>query len=863
MGCCQTIEPSEDEEIYNNFSKIYRENDFNFLISNYEENTERLSTLSNNNFKKLVKKNEVRANFINKSINKIKTEILSGKYPENEQVHKLTFHILVATLILKNYIKENGTLVTLQTPNKFEFDLLGLAYTIINTEFADINNLRILIYYLARMLVLVFLRTKDSNKIIDINIYVNIIMKCIDGFPSGEELYYFIRDNLLFLGEYFNVNEDVIIEENTKLNLIILFCKSIVFNYKFIIDNHSIIKQFITNKINSEIMENNLNGLNNDNASNNDAQKITQMKNIIDINKIIHSLYNFICVVGQDINIGKTIFNNLNIEIDKLITEPRTLKFNEILLLLLFGECCANNNQKMILSLLDYLSEIVTKEIKNNNLYYSIIIDSYFLSMTNDLLNKHYALIIAQIFMIEIEIMSKENNKIDINNFLISNLLQKILNFSAFFNKAIELFFYFIYNISNFTKNKNLNNILINLSAIIKKYFSCVINKAKKSSSNTISLTNNENIQLCETGTSEYQYKKKILMDDFEIISKNFEGNAEIINIIDFFLSFLLFIFNDMNTNEMTKDIPNRKKLYNKLIKMITQIELLLLDKKSEIATVNDYIIISINIILLILENKTNSEDNIIITDCECLYKAIEYNLQSLLKNLKTSNKVINIDFNVLKVVYNTTFFILCQFKRLFRIPNSIEKIHKETVETITKLDEKCGKYLSLIEINNFINSQNLNDNDSHTHYLLETLVNQNDNEYSLNNTTFKQILDIIYSKLFGRDTSLYIFFDNQKKYMVSNGLNINLDSSGILGGSLNSKLGSDVITEGNISLNNGLEDISLNFIDKNKNDKSMYRSELASNNQIEIPDCRNLGDIDLLKNENCDGRNIYNSIRV
>ena len=78
-----------------------------------------------------------------------------------------------------------------------------------------------------------------------------------------------------------------------------------------------------------------------------------------------------------------------------------------------------------------------------------------------------------------------------------------------------------------------------------------------------------------------------------------------------------------------------------------------------------------------------------------------------------------NIDFNVLKIVYNTTFFILCQFKRLFRIPNSIEKIHKETVETITKLDEQCGKFLSLIEINNFINSQNLNDNDSHTHYLL------------------------------------------------------------------------------------------------------------------------------------------------
>ena len=867
MGCCQVAKASEDEEIYNSFSKIFREKKYTFSISNYEEIADDLSFLSNNNFKKLIKKQVVRTNFINKCINKIKNDLLSGKYPEDDAVYKLLFHILVSTLILKNSIMENGISVTLQNPNKFEFDLLGLAFTIIKTEFAGINNLRITIYYLARMLTLLCVRTKDTNKFIDINFYVNKIIKCIDGFPAGEDLYYFIRDNIIFLGQYCDINDDLFIEENTKMNLIILYSESIIFNYQFIIENHLLIKKFISSKINSDILENNLNGVNSDNVSNNDTQKISQMQNIINLNKIVHSLYNFICVVGQDTNIGRTIFNNINTEMDKLITAQRTIKFNEILLLLLFGECCIYNNQKMILSLLDYLAEIITNDIKNNNIYYSIIIDSYFLFMKNDILNTHYALIIAQIFMKEIEVMNQENNEIDINNFLISKILQTISNFNVFFNKAIELFFYFIYDISNFSKNKNLDNLLINLSTIIKKYFSYINNKAKKiSSTNIISLTNNEYIPIYETKVCEYLYKKKILMDEFETISRNFEGNAKIIYIIDFCLNFMLFIFNYMNCTEMTKEVLNRKKLYYKLFKIITQLESLLIEKECEMTLANDYIITTISIILLILENKKYSEDDIRITDCECLYKAIEYNLQSLLKDAKLKNsdqssKDINIDFNVVKFIYNIIFFILCQFKRLFRVPTPMEKIHKEIVEFISKLDEQSGKYLSSIEINNYMNKQTLNEKDTYNQYLTDTLVGQNDSEYSINNTTFKQILEIIYSKLFGRDTSLYIFFDNQKKFLVSNGLNINLDYSGFLGISSNSKPGSDVITEGNISMNNGLEDIS--FMDKNKNDKSIVKSEFSSNNQIEVPDYKNVKENDLLKIETEEDRNIYSNIRI
>ena len=64
MGCCSTVKASEEEEIIIFFNKLLKENNFNLNIINYNENYNKISKMSGNNFKKLCKKQIVRLGFI-------------------------------------------------------------------------------------------------------------------------------------------------------------------------------------------------------------------------------------------------------------------------------------------------------------------------------------------------------------------------------------------------------------------------------------------------------------------------------------------------------------------------------------------------------------------------------------------------------------------------------------------------------------------------------------------------------------------------------------------------------------------------------------------------------------------------------
>ena len=139
-----------------------------------------------------------------------------------------------------------------------------------------------------------------------------------------------------------------------------------------------------------------------------------------------------------------------------------------------------------------------------------------------------------------------------------------------------------------------------------------------------------------------------------------------------------------------------------------------------------------------------------------------------------------------------------------------MNKNHHEILDCITKTNEQCGKYLSSIDISNFI-SYNNSFIVPNLQYLKELLLSKNDkNKFFFNYNNLKQILDIIYSKLFGKDTSLHIFFDNQitnSKYFY------NLETN-----SYNKSIskGSDNITEvqDNSMLNGYNNDLNENYID-------------------------------------------------
>ena len=165
----------------------------------------------------------------------------------------------------------------------------------------------------------------------------------------------------------------------------------------------------------------------------------------------------------------------------------------------------------------------------------------------------------------------------------------------------------------------------------------------------------------------------------------------------------------------------------------------------------------AIQIILIILE----INDKSYIQDCFILYKSLQNNVQLLLEidNKNNDNEVLL--FNV-KIIYSIIFFILSQFIRLINIPNSINKKSIDILDCINQYNEKSGKYLSNINVPNFIIAKE--SVETNFQYLKELLLSkdkENDSNF-INYNIFKQILDIIYSKLFGKESSLNIFFDNQ-----------------------------------------------------------------------------------------------------
>jgi hypothetical protein len=225
-----------------------------------------------------------------------------------------------------------------------------------------------------------------------------------------------------------------------------------------------------------------------------------------------------------------------------------------------------------------------------------------------------------------------------------------------------------------------------------------------------------------------------------------------------------------MDVKELIDDVLKRKKILNDLFKIITELEILLVkNSKKENNIINDgkednikyilinHIIMAIQIILIILE----INDKSYIQDCFILYKSLQNNVQLLLQiDSKNNDNEVHI-FN-LKIIYSIIFFILSQFIRLINIPNSINKNNIEILNCINQYNEKSGKYLSDINVPNFIIAKE--SIEANFQYLKELLLSkdkENDSNF-INYNTLKKILNIIYSKLFGKESSLNIFFDNQ-----------------------------------------------------------------------------------------------------
>lgn len=930
MGCCSSAKSSEEDEIFSFFNKILKEKNFNLNIKNYMENYRNISKISGNNFKKLAKKQNVRLEFI-KIIKKEGRSITSIKHTEDLQ--KILYYIIILTLLLENKMKEdlidnnNNNLNQIEKNNliSLQRDLLSHGYNLFNNEISDLNNNKYIIYYLSKMFFLCFKDFREANNYLCIKTYINKVKLIVDSncLDDDEEHYIFVRDSILSIGEYFHHNKLFIIPGEHIINILIELYSSILnHHFEYCTNNFSLIKENINKNIRNTtntLMNFNKNINNKDNILPNITQTFDlinsvtinlqkDFKDVKDIHLIIESLYYFLNASTQDINSGKYLLNLLGDKLRDKNNESQDNKYNDIILLLIFYECCIKDDEKLTLSLLEYMTELFLNddtniEINSNNIYYDITLDSYYLIYKNEMLNKQYVSLLSQIFMREIEINSHKT-------FFISQLIQIYHKKEKIMNKLIKLFFYFLFNISlNYKEkinyinnlennnpkdiNKNINiinSIMLNLNSIMKAHF---INN------NGFSSFNNNNDYIGGSSTNYVTYNIynnknnniKIPINDYDILIQNFfnfhDKNEKLYN-FEFYLFLHSFLIKNMDVSELVYDFSQREKIYNNLFKIITKLEIILIqdsdqennylnvNKEEEINKSDSYIndiIMTIQILLIIIE--INDTKNYI-QDCYILYKSIENNLKSLLQmqkqNEKDNNKINS--FNI-KVIYSIIFFILSQFTRLINIPNSMDKNNKDILDYITnKIDEKSGKYLSTINVSNFILHNN-NSIESNIQYLKDILLkNENKNSFFINYNTLKQILDIIYSKLFGKGTSLHIFFDNQilnSKYFYNIG-----------GNSVNKSISkaSDNITEpkDNSLMNhydnnyneNYIDDISIH-INEQKNKQKNNVNEIDNNilmshdSKINIPFYNedNVTDERIMSNSITNDENPYQNLKI
>ena len=122
----------------------------------------------------------------------------------------------------------------------------------------------------------------------------------------------------------------------------------------------------------------------------------------------------------------------------------------------------------------------------------------------------------------------------------------------------------------------------------------------------------------------------------------------------------------------------------------------------------------------------------------------------------------------ILKLSYSIIIFILIQLKKILLFPNSIIKIHKNVIDSINKVNKKVSECLNGIKVELYNESKlNVDIFQDFKNYIKEK------KNLEVKYEQFSQIINLIYEKLFGCKSSLYLFFEGQN-------LNLEIDDNNI-----------------------------------------------------------------------------------
>ena len=692
-----------------------------------------MKRLGKNNFPILEKKQRVRTKFINelKKQNKLNEK-------ENIFTKKSLFNCLILTLNLKEFIKLNESL---SKNNDLQQLLLEISVLTLNYPYKNKLNLKVIIYYFAHMFNILFKDTKDINLYLHIeNSYLNKINNTVNepNIIFYNEMYPFLKINLFCLGKIFKneyKEKNLILTEENKHQILIYFNNVYLEIFPFVIENYENIK-----KLNADILpfENthslaNMTTLNLDNESN-VYSLLNNNNKYNDFRKLSKCLFYFLRILITDVSNGKEILKELDINLKQTINkENEQNKFKEIFFLYILKYCKKKKEESkiVIFSIIEYLCGRVLKDLNNNYFYfYDIIISYYLLILSDESLQDKAMKLFAKIFIEEIK---TENFK---SFFFIK--LNDLLGRKKY-NSNFELILPLFMNISIIYKEENENikiKTLKVLSSFLEKY----------SDKNILfSLQSNYLNEKLSLNSDFFS----ILIANFEIINYNFEKNEELVKeYLNFYISFLLFLNSNFNYPEF-QDLTHKKVHISHINFYLYKLEILSENSLNYVPFISSLIKTLIYYVKVQCISTPNTS--------YLIYKNLSLYYKDLIKT-----DISHFSF-IPYLSYYIILFILIETIKTYKLPISLNLIHNNIHKEVKNLDENYSNILNEIDINNLFSK----DYNEELIIKFEKDIKNNFNkcqDNKLNKSKYEQIMDIIYSKIFGTSANLFLCVEPQLK---------------------------------------------------------------------------------------------------
>ena len=803
MGeCCTREVVPLERKLINSFRNIDNENKFYFTIKNYDENYEKISSLSKNSFEKLGQMQQLRVNFIQEireeiNVNKQNIDInnyylgpnLENDYNNNyivpniynlnyyniNEIQRLLYYIIIMTITLKSYLKRNFA------SNELEKSLMELSYIILKRDYNK-KDLKLILYYLSRMFEILFL-SNNFQGYLNINEYLSKLNSVTSDYNIlvKDEKYPFLLSIVTSLGLCFkNDFYNLILDNSYKSMIMSYYIYLILNNYKFIDENYLFYRNELIKNHNMNINDNNNNANELLYDKNDLIEKGQLSENIIkktinykDICTISNSIFYFFILCTQDTYTGRKIFYEFDNQLDiglrenKLENEINLSKFKETIYIILSCNVILSDKcWTMLLAFYEYICE--SQKFGINDAYYEMIINLYslFNKINNKLFIDKYSSLISRIFIIE-----RESNKK--NNLIIDRLYDYIYNSNNEYNELkktnnditnYENIFFFIniikYISFQFKKIKD-----IKVAHDILMYLSHFIYKIR-------SLHKNRKIN-----TSNYNVNYKQIIEIFNITLYNFDYNKndyytnlnEKIQItLSKFLATYILMFNGYFKIK-GNDLLN--KFDCKIIDTITYLEIGMIKYNRKI---NLQIMINLLFIYFRVLNEKETID----------YDDMNYNLNNNLKLIIEETRL-NHGFGIfnknnqystfhLKIIYCIILLILLEINKK-NPKNDIVSKHNKIVANINQFN-------GFIPSKIFPNKQNIQ------FFNLKALINElsNGESYTIQLNSFHHILLIIQKTLFNNyedNESLNSFSINRTRTLYqknrNNEININTTFDG------------------------------------------------------------------------------------